>query len=281
MVTLEKEKSIFKFDRATIELVVVVAIVIGSLLFVAIVYLTQFFPEEEGGLLFTDIVPVFFALGAVVASFFVSLKIYGQKTLNGKIWLYIAIGTLFGAIGEFTWFYYEIILEIDPYPSIADVAWIISYPILTLAFVKANQLIKTKLSKEMLILFAVISGICVVAIFLIVVLPIATFPVGEDFSMAEKVVSILYPVLDIFLFLFAFLLLLRFKGAKISFAWFLLAVSHLMDVFTDSWFSYLDWEEIYFTYHPVDLLWIVSYALIVIAAYYLRYASNRKQLMRL
>jgi hypothetical protein len=282
MTPFEEQKSFFSISKITVELLGVVVVVIGSLLFVTIVYLTQFFPEFEGGIFFTDIMPVLFGIGATTGSLFASLKIYGYKTLNGKIWLLIALGNLLWAFGELGWFYFEVILGIDtPYPSFADVLWLAGFLPLYIALFKTNQLIKPKLTKKLLIWYGIISVACIFAIIFLVIWPIATYPVGEDFTFSEKAFSIIYPITDIILFLFALLVLLRFGGAKISWAWFILAISFLIDVFADSWFSIILWEEIYYTYHPVDLLWLLSYSLIVIAVIYLRYARSQKLLLRI
>jgi len=56
----KEEKSFFLISKINLELTAVTAILIGSLLFVTIVYFTQFFPEFEGGIFFTDILPVLF-----------------------------------------------------------------------------------------------------------------------------------------------------------------------------------------------------------------------------
>ncbi|WP_287582950.1 hypothetical protein [Candidatus Borrarchaeum sp.] len=282
MTPFKEEKSIFTISKITVELIGLIAVVIGSLLFVTIVYLTQFIPEFEGGIFFTDIVPVLFGIGATIGSLFASFKIYGYKTLNSKIWLLIALGNLFWALGEFGWFYFEVLLGIDtPYPSFADILWLAGFFPLYVALFKTNQLIKPKLTKKLLVSYCIISVVCILAIILLVIWPIATYPVGEDFAFSEKVTSIIYPVTDIILFLFAMLVLLRFRVAKISWAWFILALSFLIDVFADSWFSIILWEETYVTYHPVDLLWLLSYSLVIVAVIYLRYARSRKFLLRI
>jgi hypothetical protein len=282
MTSFEKEKGVFILNKATFEIIGIVIAVVGSFLFSTWVYLTQFFPEYEGGIFFTDILPILFGTGATIAALFAGVKIFGYKTLNGKIWLLIALGNLFWTFGEFGWFYYEIILSIDtPYPSIADVFWLAGFPPLYFALFKANQLIRTKLSKEILIIYVIICSICVLAILFLVLWPIAVYPISEDFTFSEKSVSLHYPIMDIILFLFALLVLLRFKGAKISWTWFILAISFLIDVFADSWFSIILWEELYYTYHPVDLLWLLSYSLVVVAVIYLRFARNRKLLLRI
>lgn len=282
MTPFEEEKSVFTISKITLELIGVAAIVIGSLLFVSIIYLTQFIPEFEGGIFFTDIMPVLFGIGATIGSLFASFKIYGYRTFNGKIWLLISLGNLLWTLGEFGWFYFEVILGIDtPYPSFADVLWLAGFLPLYVALFKTNQLIKPRLTRKLLILYFIISVACIFAIIFLVIWPIATYPVSEDFAISEKVTSIIYPVTDIILFLFAILVLLRFRGAKISWAWFILAMSFLIDVFADSWFSIILWEELYYTYHPVDLLWLLSYSLVDIAVIYLGYARSRKLLLRI
>jgi hypothetical protein len=282
MTPFEEEKSIFTISKMTVELIGLVAVVISSFLFVAIVYLIHYFPEFEGGIFFTDLMPILFGIGATCGSLFASLRIYGYKTFNGKIWLLIALGNLFWALGEFGWFYFEVILGIDtPYPSFADILWLIGFLPLYLALFKTNQLIKPKLTKKILILYHIFSILCIFAILLLIIWPIASYPVGEGFTFSEKVTSIFYPITDIILFLFALLVLLRFRGAKISWAWLILAISFLIDVFADSWFSIILWEETYYIYHPVDLLWLLSYSLVVIAVIYLKNARSRKLLLRI
>ncbi|MHA2365582.1 MAG: hypothetical protein ACXAC7_16615, partial [Candidatus Hodarchaeales archaeon] len=60
-------------------------------------------------------------------AFLLLARIYSWKSHEGRIWLAFAIGVFFWSIGEFLWFYYETILEEDPFPSAADVIWILAF----------------------------------------------------------------------------------------------------------------------------------------------------------
>ncbi|MGH8120758.1 MAG: hypothetical protein ACRESK_09110, partial [Gammaproteobacteria bacterium] len=54
-----------------------------------------------------------------------SLKL-PQRIRRG--WRFLACGYLAYFLGDATWFYYEIILKIQPYPSLADVPYLAYYP---------------------------------------------------------------------------------------------------------------------------------------------------------
>src|SRR3989338_7631709 len=57
----------------------------------------------------------------------VAIKEYGLRSLQGKILLTIVCGIFGWFIGEVLWTYYELIAKTDPYPSLADWFYLVSY----------------------------------------------------------------------------------------------------------------------------------------------------------
>ena len=261
------------------EFVLITILIIATTLFLSAIYLVNPFAYPMD--VFNDLSLIVLALAAALAVAYTALSAYGWKTLSGKIWFYIALGCLLWALGDIGWAVYELILGIEtPYPSFADVIWLLAYPFFWFALVKEYRLLEAAPSKSASIIFLAIFGALCWYIWSFVIGPMAEYPIGPDFTFEQKFVSILYPSLDLVLIFFTGLIFIKFRrGARISPAWFFLLLAFLVSALADTWFMYLTWNFLYTSSHPVNLLYHASYLLFIIAAYYLRYAKLRKWLL--
>jgi len=208
-----------------------------------------------------------FYLGAPTAAviFLVRLfKFYGWGSLEGKVWGLIAAAMLLWCVGEWLWFYYAQVLEIDPYPSAADYLYIAGYgPLLTGFFMKAHESVgKLSGGKTVVVLAIVAAAALIIGLF--IVAPIMD---AEDYGNVEKGISLTYPLLDIVLLTFGLAILAAFwdtgPGSR---GWMLFSVGIIAMTAADIIFSSLDWQDIYLA--QMDLLWIASYLLFLAGGVY-------------
>src|SRR5260370_22452076 len=75
-----------------------------------------------------DSVYVATSLLSVVSGIF-ALRLYGFQGARAKTLLFLTIGMACWFIGEVIWNYYELILNIKPFPSIGDMFYLLAYPL--------------------------------------------------------------------------------------------------------------------------------------------------------
>lgn len=221
----------------------------------------------------TDILPILAASFAVIAGFY-AYKIYGWKSVQGKIWLLLTLGIFFWFLGEFTWFVYEIMLRIpNPFPSLADAAWLLGYPIIFLSLILLWRSTGIIPAKKIIFIFIATALAAVVSSYFLLG-PIAT---DIEISHTERFLDLAYPIGDLIIIFGALIVPFVFGKGILSRSWFIISLGFLASAVADTLFSYLTWNEIYFTAGNIfistitDSLWILGYLIIAFGFYYQRY----------
>ena len=93
---------------------------------------------------------------------------------------------------------------------------------------------KPSLSKSEIALIAILELIFIAIVgYFVIYLAIST-PISSDFTILAQIVSILYPVFDLFLFLTALVLVFRDRGGEVSKDWLWLLAAFLITAIYDS-----------------------------------------------
>src|SRR3990172_7867757 len=162
------------------------------------------------------IAPVFSLVSGIHAA-----RKYGMKSVHGKTLFHLTTGIFLWFMGEFTWLVYNS-LGMDPFPSIADIFFLVAYPFLLYGII--NELKLGKISwarKRSIITLAFISLLSITTIF---------FGVGaynQDSPLLENTISISYMVADLVIVAGLVLLVnisMEFKGGFLYKAWMLFAL---------------------------------------------------------
>jgi len=180
-----------------------------------------------------------------------------------RTWLLIGLAALSNAIAEGLWMYYESILHVDPFPSLADLFYLLFYPlmlagILSLPFLPVEHERRALIGLDMSILM-VLGGLF---LWYFILAPIQFS--GE--SGLTGLVALAYPVAD--LFILAGLLSLIQRDLENVGRMVLIALSASM-LFTgaaDVLFAILETYSVPYTMPPMNILWMISYWTILFAA---------------
>ncbi|MBN1536144.1 MAG: GGDEF domain-containing protein [Anaerolineales bacterium] len=189
---------------------------------------------------------------------FASVFVFIQKKLDHRIrrgWLILGLAALSNIIAESIWYYYETILGIDPFPSIADLFYLLFYP-LTLFGV---LLFPFKPLKRME-LFIYFFDICIVMVTMLMIFWhffLAPIHLSSEGGL-EGVVALAYPVGDLLLFA-AITVLIQRNTEKLS-RWssIFIALSVFIIALPDSYFAYYELNEIQYTIAYLNILWLFS-----------------------
>lgn len=209
----------------------------------------------------------FIAGAAVIVSAFALRKYW--KNLGDKfsrIWLGFTLGMIFWFLGELGWAIYALLLNIElPYPSIADVAWLVGYFPLLIALYYYMRTFRSVVSMKMFAVAAVVIGIVSLGIFAFLVSPILETAAEE--AIISLAIDIAYPALDIALLYFSLLDLLIFVKGRMASAWLLISSAILMNVIGDIFFSYAMLKGTYYNGHFSELFFAWGYILFALAFY--------------
>lgn len=187
---------------------------------------------------------------------------------NRLFWLFLAIGGLSFIIGEGIWNYYELFLHHPPpFPSFADLFWLLQYVFYILAFVTRLYFLKQSLTAIRFFIDTVI--VMVVAVVLsweFIIQP--TYLSLNSNSVLFNLTYLGYPIGDIFL-LSSALSLYLISDVNIPRKSFLLIIfGFLFNFIVNSSFSYLVIHNSYATGNPLDPLWALSHLCIGLAGLY-------------
>lgn len=198
-------------------------------------------------------------LVASAAAFFVARK-YRGSLVFGKSYFALGLGLMMFVLGEFSYLYYELVLEEDPYPSIADVFFFAFYPLAFYHLFTNIRFFKPKLD--------------IPTIALIVIIPIIIVGIYSYLSfneIGEANFDYFYGL--IFIIASATVLSAGILGARVfrqgvlGVAWLILVIGILLTTFGDVWYYYLETYGEYRLAHPVELFWYASYMVITYALY--------------
>lgn len=215
-------------------------------------------PEIEGFLL-SDIFNLLGPLIVSLAGFFVSVK-YGFSNIFGKSYFALGLGMIFLFLGDFTYMYYEYVLETDPYPSFADIFYFLTYPLLIFHLQKNIRFFKGKLNIWAQILLAAIPTI--------IVSSYVFFSLNElDVIVFDFVYGLIFVLASSITLSLAVLGGIIFRQNILMTTWILLAFSILLMTIADVWYYHIEIFGMYDYTNPINSLWIASYCFMAYALF--------------
>ena len=232
------------------------------LLILALVLTFQFFvinSDEEDANVAITVVSVVNPLVASIACFFVAKK-YASSAVFGKAYLALALGLLMFVFGEISFLYYELVLEIDPYPSVADIFFFSFYPLGLYHLIKNIRFFKPKVDLPTK-MWIVALPILIVSIYSY----LSFQQIGElNFDYYFGLVFIISSSIVLTIGIFGARV---FRQGVLGKAWLLLVIGIMLTTFGDVWYYYLETFGQYQLAHPVELFWYSSYMVITYALY--------------
>lgn len=167
------------------------------------------------------------------------LRSYGVASQRSVEYMLLFAGTLSLLIGESLWVYYDQILLTDPFPSIADIFYVLTYPLFLSAIFLEMKHSRVRISEirrtDLAMWLGVISLFCV---FVVQIGIIQAYDPGAK-SLANMV-SMLYGVGDLFILAASFLtyfLIRSYKGGVFSRFWIYVGVGFICMLAADVLFA--------------------------------------------
>lgn len=217
-----------------------------------------------------------------------SLYKYGTHGTKANTLLLLTGGMFCWLVGESIWTYYEYYLRIDPFPSLADICYLMAYPLFFLALLRELWLtrINWKTLSKSLIFMIIMSSLLLIGIVLYFGVYLAYQP---DEVLLTNSIAISYGIADLVLIVASMLLLIlawEFKGGELSRIWMTLFVSFFLTLSSDILFAVFTKvynEQGSFYRSLTDSIWILAYMLFAYALFNFGFSigSAEKTLQRL
>jgi hypothetical protein len=215
---------------------------------------------------------LFLLVAAVVSTLIVGK--FEPGTPSRTAWRLLSSGLLAMFLGQACFVFYQFVLGIEvPFPSLADVFFLVSYPLLIGAlvmFLRAYSASGFPIgpASERLWLVAGVTAVC-----LAIAYPILLPLVRKPGAPLETLLNVLYPVLDFLLLIPTVLLIrisLRFRGGAVWKVWVRLLGGFLFLCAADILFAYysqFDWSELT---DLVDATYLLAYGFLCLGVLYQR-----------
>jgi len=201
-------------------------------------------------------------------AFILAVKLSKQKHYQSKAFLVFAIGSVFWFIAELIWIMYDHFWEGSPFPSEADIFYIGAYPFMIGFLLISLKPVLKSVSRNVW-LFAIALGISFM-------IPSVTAAyddmLGED--AFPTAIALAYPVLGSIQVIPAIvgIMYLAKKGA--NFSWMLILFGLIIYGIADTFFLFAELDGTYYDGHPVDLLWLYTYILMIFS-FHIRYKISK------
>jgi hypothetical protein len=180
---------------------------------------------------------------------------FGMTGNHGIAWVSFGGFAISWFIAEMLWIIQELYLQIDPFPSAADIFYLVGYPFLLMFFIAYLQPVKTGITKKMIAASLAISGgILVTSLYFVL-------GAGENDDIFEVVLATIYPVFDAMVFVPALIGVALFFKGHVNFMWTLFCFGIVSLFVGDTAFLFAQNEDSYYTGNPMEILYYWNYIL--------------------
>jgi len=232
-------------------------IILATVTFVHQWYLVEF-PDNEEMTIGTFTYGLS-CLAAAIASIFIAKRYWGSE-IFGKTYLALGIAFFLQAAGDFTYIYYDWYTEEAPYPSPAEVFFLLYYPFAAFHLIKNIKYFKKDLTWGPKI------GVAGLAVFIVGIFAYMSIDMIDE-EPFDFYFGLLFVLFSAVIFSLAILGAAVFRDSILGAAWLLLAGGIFAFTVADVWYYYLEIVDGYTGDHFVNTLWVLGNTAIVYSLY--------------
>ena len=245
-------------DHSTSRIDFKVLAIIGGLIIAYQIGL--FITAEDPGYNITD-TTYLMVIGLTATFGIIVAKRYRGSEMLSRSYLYLAIGYTAMLIGDLGFYYFEYVLEIDPYPSPFDVGFLIGYFFLTAHVFSNVKYFQSKWKSSSKIILIVIP---------ILVTSVYIFSAYVEWGEYEELPfdlfwGSLFALGSSITLAFAIIGARVFRHSVLKEVWLLLLAGIFLGMIADVWYYYLETFEAYYSSHVVNTMWVAAYMLVIYA----------------
>lgn len=191
------------------------------------------------------------------------------ETISKNSLLFLSVSFILWFAAEITWNLFKHVLEIDPYPSIADFFYIAAPIFMCISLIIFLQPLQNKIKKTYVIFASLIS------ILILIPILIVTFEANSKVTVLEIAIAIIYPIVDAVLLVPAIIAIFVSLKIKKNLFWIMILIGIIIFIIGDDLFLFLVINDLYYDGNPVDILWLTSYVIWSFSIYNLIYSSKK------
>jgi hypothetical protein len=193
-----------------------------------------------------------------IFAFLVARRYLGSEVF-GKAYLALGLAFLMLFIGEIVWSYYTLVLQEEPYPSIADIPFFAFYPLAIYHLVRNSLYFKRRLDISTKIWLTMIP---------IVIVSVYSYLAFEGSGLTfDFYYGLIFVAATSVTLSFAILGASVFRYSILGTVWLLLALGLMINSVADVWYYYLEIFDQYDEKHVVNSMWMVGYMIVAYALY--------------
>ena len=235
---------------------------IATLIGFTILYQTRPFLDDEQFMWVS--VPTYAILPGLLTFFaaFLAIKFRKLKHPNAKAYAFFALGSAFWFIAEQIWQLYDHVWQGDPFPSEADIFYIAAYPC-HIAFLVIYLKPTLKSTNRNVWLFAI-----ALSFSFLIPSVVAAYDdmLGEDaFSTS---VALAYPILASMQLIPAIVGVMYLVKKSSNASWLLILIGFMIYNVADTYFLFAELDGTYYDGHPVDLIFVYAFIVLIFAFYH-------------
>jgi hypothetical protein len=186
---------------------------------------------------------------------------FGTNGHHGTAWFSFAGYAVSVFVAEMLWIIKELYLKIDPFPSTADIFYLVSYPFLLMFYVAYFQPVKSAITKKMVVASTILSvGILIPSLYF-------ALGSGTDSEMFDVVLGSVYPIFDALMLIPAIIGVSLFFKGQVNFMWTLFCIGTISAFAADTLFLFGQNEDSYYTGSPMEILFYWDYILLSFGVY--------------
>jgi hypothetical protein len=237
-------------------------LIVFILLFLFAVYFYVFDPQSNSSSFFQYFFYIISPFCAVFGGLY-ALSQYTVKNKKGLAIFFITLGLVCFLIGDIIWMIYDYFLNISPFPSIADVFYLLAYPFFLIGIIKYIKIIQFEFQSSCKILFTILAvSLGILCLFFMNFIYFDT-----DAVLIAKIFFILKAIGNTLLLLSGLvvvLIVMEFKQGKLYLPWMIFLIAIVLNLLGDilnTFFEKQYFNQDVFYYAITDLIWIASYYL--------------------
>jgi hypothetical protein len=206
-----------------------------------------------------ELIPMVTPLIPSIFGFLVARRYWGSEVF-GKAYFALGLAYLMIFIGEIIWSYYQVVLQEDPYPSIADIFFFAFYPLAIYHLARNSLYFKRRLDISTKIWLTMIP-IAIVSVY-----SYLTFESTNEFTI-DFYTGLIFVAASSVTLSFAILGARVFRSSILGTVWLLVVLGIIISSVADVWYYYLEIFGQYDEKHVVNSMWIVSYMIVAYALF--------------
>ena len=250
MIKKTKTETYVKKNNSILDTILSQRYLLLSILVIVVIYRVAGYIVEE------EFVIIDALLYLIIPGFLVSLGVYAMlktdliRVERNFIWFLTSF--VFNFIAEQIWLVYDSVLDIDPFPSLADFFYLGAYVFLFVFLYDVIHPLRKLVSKTLILFVVIVSVTFLIPAFLI------SSDVYSESPIFEQIIGFSYPLLDTVLLGTVLLGLMIFFKKK-NYFWLCMVAAVLVWIAADTIFINVEFTDSYYTGNPVDSLWLIAY----------------------